>query len=230
MRAAAGEAPPRTPPAALSFPVVTAGVSPTTGSPFPLPWKPQLGTGDAGVVTLPVVGAHGPPGGVCEHLEHAAPTAHADWGRRAQRLVSAGGPRGGGHRLPGADPSAARSELPLARGAPTAGPRHCPDPELTGGLFFSLTGPPQASPSSTGRPSLRPDPGEAPPRPRPPRQEGPAAALAARVLPHRNSSSPSLQWGTPSHRAARSMHLKDDRHRYFPEQSKWTEGGGGGRC
>lgn len=63
--------------------------------------------------------------------------------------------------------------------------------------------------------------------------DGPAASAGGkgrrpgwllRVLPHRNSSSPSLQWETPSHRAVRSMHLKEDRQRYFPEQSKWTEG------
>lgn len=46
--------------------------------------------------------------------------------------------------------------------------------------------------------------------------------------PHRYSSSPSLQSETPSQRAVSSMHLKDERHLYFPEQSKWTGDGGTG--
>lgn len=50
------------------------------------------------------------------------------------------------------------------------------------------------------------------------------------ALPQRYSSSPSLQSETPSHRAVRSMHLKDERHLYFPEQSKWTEERGGPGC
>lgn len=64
-----------------------------------------------------------------------------------------------------------------------------------------------------------------------PRWEGPGWVLPTPScsLPHRNSSSPSLQSETPSHRAVSSMHLKDERHLYFPEQSKWTEDREAGR-
>ena len=58
--------------------VTTACVLPTTGCPE-LPWKPQLGTGDSRMVTLPVFGAHGPPGGSREHLEHGVLATHTDW-------------------------------------------------------------------------------------------------------------------------------------------------------
>lgn len=112
--------------------VSPARAPPTTGSPFPLPWKPQLGTGDADVVVLPVVGAHGPPGRVCEHLQHAALTAHAHWGP-GHRVVSAGGRKRPCSRrgpLPGP------SDLLLGRGAPTPGPRHWWAPSSLGGALL----------------------------------------------------------------------------------------------
>lgn len=58
--------------------VITTNVLSAAGC-AELPWKPQLGTGDRCVVSLPVLGAHGPPGGSSEHLERSVPTAHTDW-------------------------------------------------------------------------------------------------------------------------------------------------------
>lgn len=101
-------------------------------SPFPLPWKPQLGTGDAGVVVLPVVGAHGPPGRVCEHLQHAALTAHAHWGP---------GHRVRQRRRPQTPLQPARTPPRPVRPAP--GPRHCLGPELTRGRPSPLRGLPK---------------------------------------------------------------------------------------
>lgn len=48
-------------------------------------------------------------------------------------------------------------------------------------------------------------------------------SVIGRYSPHRYSSSAFLQSETPSHRAVSSIHLKDEWHLYFPEQSKWTE-------
>lgn len=211
--------------------VSPARAPPTTGSPFPLPWKPQLGTGDAGVVVLPVVGAHGPPGRVCEHLQHAALTAHAHWGpgHRVRQRRRPQTPLQPARTPPRPVRAAPGPRRPHARASSLSGPR------AHSGAPFSLTGSPQVSPSFTGHPSLMPAQGlqrQGQPDPRG-GPDGPAASAGGkgrrpgwllRVLPHRNSSSPSLQWETPSHRAVRSMHLKEDRQRYFPEQSKWTEG------